>query len=1198
MKTQKTRRVFPRPGFALVITLSLMVLLTVVAIGLLTLSAITLRASGHGEAMATARANARLALALAVGQLQKDAGPDRRVTARADILGEDVANPRLTGVWDSWEIKATEPPAAGDFEKAAKDGKFRSWLVSGPDPAAVATPGFAAQPAASPVTLWGEGSLGPQAPATHQVRAGRIPLASPAGSVAWAVLDEGLKARVNTPHDPKADSVAAKTAQLGAGERPATERIPGLEGLERKFFEAGAPELATLEKGVTGLNYALAADSLAPGLREALKPLAHDVTTRSLGLFTDTARGGLRQDFHLLTQANALPADYASQGVYVSRLGMSAAEAPSDPTWESLHQFGRLYRDKIANSGGVPVLKAQAPARWQAATGSAAAVTLNRKPPPGVVLMPTIAKVQMVFSLIGRDIYNYPAFPPGQTPPQVPDNASNMHGPQDGHFRGTKYNYDLHLLYTPVVTLHNPYNVALEFRNMRIEFLNVPFAMQVFRDGKPQSRGLVPLDTMYADNSPGNPKVFGMNLKTKASGRPGSPTFRLLPGEVKLFSPYIDPDRTYQEDLRDRKFWDIYVGTGITNNIDAIPGWRGDGIGFDCDWIAGNQPMTGAKEDGQWASCLGLARNDGIHVEFAPLSTPEARNKFTVRMMAAVGTSTTATVVNAIEMDYESHTGLQEFTLGRNKTLRFPSSGTILGVDLVDHSTRKVKDIVNVKPFAMLSVQAKTTAGGRDASNKDGRLATKPWSFAHASIGASAQKVVSEHSANHSHEFDFQLLELGRGTADAIPIDVQDRGTFITGHTTLYGSKFGALHDIPLGPVQTLAGLNGANPGGSSGYLPRFAQPIGNSWAHPLLPPDRIVQPGRNGAQLDHSFLLNLALYDSYYFSGLADQTGPFGSGTTAASLAAAFAQGDALGDPRLELHRPNGRPASDLAKLIEEPLAHDRIAAWQLMRGAFNINSTSVAAWKAMLASIHDPDAVMNRVAPASTNTAISALPPLNSGESRVSRFRLPLSGSAAAGADPALAYWLGPRELDDDELQTLAENIVDQVRQRGPFLSLAEFVNRRLGTDGTAQRGALQQAIDESGLNAGPAAAANAGFEISPAQVAQYKYGNPAAGAGPSHQGAPGYLSQADLLNVLGNAATARSDTFLVRGHGEARDPAGKILASATCEALVQRVPEWLDPADEVQALPAALESPANRIFGRRFVVASFRWLSPEEI
>ena len=114
----------------------------------------------------------------------------------------------------------------------------------------------------------------------------------------------------------------------------------------------------------------------------------------------------------------------------------------------------------------------------------------------------------------------------------------------------------------------------------------------------------------------------------------------------------------------------------------------------------------------------------------------------------------------------------------------------------------------------------------------------------------------------------------------------------------------------------------------------------------------------------------------------------------------------------------------------------------------------------------------------------------------------------------------------------------------------------------------------------------------------VADYKYANKTAGAGPSYQGAPGYLTQADLLGVLGNAATARSDTFTIRGYGEARDPAGRSIANATCEAVVQRYPEWVDAADPVEALPASLTSASNQIFGRRFVIISFRWLAPGEI
>ena len=95
-------------GFALIATLSMMILLTLIAVGLLSLSTVTIR-SGKAEAdLAIARANARLAMMQALSELQRLAGPDQRVTATASLLEtpdssgnitSPAINPHWTGVW-------------------------------------------------------------------------------------------------------------------------------------------------------------------------------------------------------------------------------------------------------------------------------------------------------------------------------------------------------------------------------------------------------------------------------------------------------------------------------------------------------------------------------------------------------------------------------------------------------------------------------------------------------------------------------------------------------------------------------------------------------------------------------------------------------------------------------------------------------------------------------------------------------------------------------------------------------------------------------------------------------------------------------------------------------------------------------------------------------------------------------------------
>lgn len=94
-------------------------------------------------------------------------------------------------------------------------------------------------------------------------------------------------------------------------------------------------------------------------------------------------------------------------------------------------------------------------------------------------------------------------------------------------------------------------------------------------------------------------------------------------------------------------------------------------------------------------------------------------------------------------------------------------------------------------------------------------------------------------------------------------------------------------------------------------------------------------------------------------------------------------------------------------------------------------------------------------------------------------------------------------------------------------------------------------------------------------------------------------GFLTQADMLQSLGPVLTARSDTFVIRAYGDVINPAiGGTTpdARAWCEAVVQRVPDYVDSTVDPWATPAAGSD--SETFGRRFKIVSFRWLSADDI
>ena len=362
------------------------------------------------------------------------------------------------------------------------------------------------------------------------------------------------------------------------------------------------------------------------------------------------------------------------------------------------------------------------------------------------------------------------------------------------------------------------------------------------------------------------------------------------------------------------------------------------------------------------------------------------------------------------------------------------------------------------------------------------------------------------------------------------------------------GQRFATLFDLPCADLHSLAQLQHAN------LQPANTGPgctVGHSYADPHVP---------DGTP-DFNHRVNEALWDRYFFSTL-----PGGGGVPPATLP----------NRRLVYYRPGGLPPEP-----DTVRDYDTAAAHLLVDGPFNVNSTSIEAWQALFASLNGQALVW-------TDPGTGAATTVTMGSAFL---RSPVvNGGDADG-------WRGFRALNAADVHRLAVAVVGAIRAHGPFRSLSEFVNRQLAAPAAGARlsGVLQSALDGTvnpplSLDPAPGLPAAAG----PSPDLPW----PAASFGHPSTLAPGWLTQADVLGPLGPLLTVRSDTFLVRAYGDTTNPAtGAVEGRAWCEAVVQRVPDYVDSVDAADTAADAL-SETNRIYGRRFEIVRFRWLSADEV
>lgn len=1184
---------FREAGFALVVTLTLMILLTVVAVGLLTLSSISLRSTSQGAAQAAARSNARFALMLAIGELQKALGADQRISANASSVHAAALQPNVLGAWDSlgWQgPSGTAPLPAGKAEK------FRGWLLSTKDLASARDFTF---PTAAPGTdpkesIWlaNPATTGTIAPNDTTLKAERIPVTvgNANGGIAWIVSDNSTKAAINIKNADSpllAENIANRTAATAP--RPSV-----LNAVFDKITEPA--NIISMQTAVIAID---------PANKQEVNARAQSLTNRSLGLLTNPVSGGLKTDLTPLFEGSTnLISALGSSGPYFPPIG--AAPGDGAPSWNFLRSHYQFYRRVSGLSAGKP--------RFKFASSDLSTTTVGIQPKPAKeLLLPVIAKLQIVFSLVSH--YSHITRPDD-------DRVGSLN--RVGDPLGNTNHAVPHLVYDPVVTLYNPYDVELELSQLRIRISDPPVGFQFqkhdrqkgthpwfrseFANGEFQGLARFQIDKEHDVDAR---KTFTLYLRGKnPAGSPGGSVV-LLPGEVKVFSPWVEKNWTWgfetKDQLNPRSFFDWNVGNNLGNEdrrtsnkkgVETIPG---------LDFRAGLQAdhlsyLSGRPSDsiypwevpplgGGWVS---LKLTDEVTVNAKPQRCVADANlpDFRVDILAGKVNDADSDILRTYEFRLGDVAAEMSTTSSPSKTI----SRKFLNSDILqkpDDGSPGGKS-----PFAIFTMSAKTTKDARDDS--------KAWAFNNMVTEGGSHD--SRKIGNAAQSYDLRLQEIQDFTTfpGVEYDDANQRGFFGAIANASLGVSIVPMYRVPLTPAASLGDWIASNLVTSS-QLPRVNYPLGNSFAHPLIPSDQILTTSpmdSGGNLLDHTYLMNAALWDNYFFSTATNYT------------AAAFS--------------PNSRPKAEVlddffkgkkpmlnSRLVPNPSAgadaateyagksdldfSRQFAKVAMVQGAFNINSDSIDAWRAVLSSLRGASvrAYANRTYEVKDKTAFV-------------RNGLPIA-SAAEDANPdnsvnALGQirWAGYRTLTDKQIENLATLIVAEIRARGsedkaPSLCLADFINRRLGSisDLHALKGILQTAIDKSDINnafhtldsntiTGSLLAANRITGVT----------NTSALDGKTADGAAPMLTQGDLLAGLAPIITARGDTFIIRSYGESRTANGTtVVARAWCEATIQRMPEYVDPTNAPEALPKDL-TPTNQIFGRRFIITSFRWLDSSEI
>lgn len=1219
-------------GFALIAAISVLLLLTLVAVAFLSLSAVTLRTSRFEWAQEEARANARLGLMIAIGEIQRDLGPDQRIAVSASILDDDpdtaqidgVANHHWTGVMSSvFDQNSNGSPYTRDMDNGGLQD---------------ARGGTAYRAEDFIVNYIVSGNEGGR----DNIAAGRQYLDAQTetlqvGEDAVRIVSRG------SASDPN-DYVVVKTMTTEK-----LQQLPdGSEGLSPKgryaFWVSSNNQKANV--GRSDVHGNLSVDESGQGVQRLLHPLdtepfvlegvdqGQDVrdnrvlTPKSLTLVSSDNRDGVLLNYHAITglsssvlcnvrdgglkknfsaflhgqDGTSAPTVNDLDGSVPYYIGISPQDRlvgpPNEsfaqlrgedftnsqyqdiaPTYELLWNWAQLANEFSFGSGQTGIRPQKI---WNGAPFNNGGLNIydgqNQNPSDprnltDVKLTPVISEACVY--------YNLATYPVGT---------------------GSTQEHALRLCLYPRVGLWNPYNVDMELdRDMILQlFLNGKkmvhfdgssnFSREIYYGGRSNNldTGLggqvyftlpsvtIPAGETFIFSMGGAPQELDINNignnVLQAQDAPSSASY--------LFKDYLNPNLTSNASIRhnrddDNENSELMPRPPTTfREVPEDNGRHGsDNYLFILKYLDGNNNASnvtrttfaelptlvyasislqaGGSDEfaNEWATNVQAPvvnlTGAGDRVDPGIDPHPFTRDGFRIRWLDETASNLGANGQNELF--------LQEAPLG-NWNLR------------ASYVCRNPYDsVTSTQPYfhgiyTRDNPSDEVSWGALTPRLNEGFQTGFP--FGPAGFGVDtviAYEVPTREVGIPSLAYlrHLQLSEYVWHPSYAIGSSLADPKVEITGTT----------------PTDDLGGNHGWDNGGN-GYGTRYWNRLFSDLVFYLAEENHLV--------FDMSYEVNHNLWSDYFLTG------------ATASQITNFAQ-DPVQNPlkngNLRLWDTSGDPNDDLNDFF-------RAAGRLMMDGGFDVHSVNVEAWKALLATTRDTGYGSQNRTPFPRT-----LFPKNDENIR---------------SEYSTATFTGYRSLGDQEIAALANEIVRQVKLRAPFFGMSDFVNRRLADDETGTSGTIEAALQSelSGITAAPNRGQNDEFPIAKQQqqdqgqlIARPSQGETSVVMGsrtrtnqelkPASRGygTPGYITQGDVLQVIGSGLVARSDTFTVRAYGESVDVNGTVLAKAWCEATVQRTPEPIDP-DDITGMNPRIPQDSEIDFGRRFEIISFRWLNADEV